>query len=103
MTASEPLPTWDEMTDLDKGAAISYLYRCDLIGIKAAAANYAAEYFDDPRLVALGATPEASAHALVIAERAFEDLAECARLHTVAIDADAARSRARFESREVAK
>jgi hypothetical protein len=90
------------MTDLDKGAAISYIYRLDTVG-KVDAAYSPAEYFDHPALVALGAGREASVHAEAVAEEAFGDLAEVRRLHTLGIAADAERSRARFDAREVAK
>ncbi|MEU4558384.1 hypothetical protein AB0F72_08340 [Actinoplanes sp. NPDC023936] len=56
------LPTWDEMSDLDKGAALMHLHKRDYEGISYAVENYPARYLDDPRLLAL--TPrEASRHA----------------------------------------
>jgi len=98
---TKPLPTWDEMSDLDKGAAISYIYRLETVG-EGDAEHYPAEYFDDPRLVALGAGREASTHAEAVAEEGFGDLAEVRRLHTLGLAAEAERSSARFVAREEA-
>lgn len=56
------LPTWDELSDLDKGAALLHLHKRDYEGVSYAVENYPAHYLDDPRLVALDGKA-ASAHA----------------------------------------
>ncbi len=59
------LPTWDNMSDLDKGAALLHDHKRDYEGISYAVENYPARYWDDPRLTALTPT-EASAHAAAV-------------------------------------
>ena len=92
MTAETPvLPTWDEMTDLDKGAALLHLHKRDWEGADYAAENYPARYFDHPALVALGPR-EACRHAVSVegaAERAgCTGGAEYQRLYDLALVAD---------------
>jgi hypothetical protein len=60
--AANPLPTWSEMSDLDKGAAIKFGMACQSEGIAYATENYPCRFLDDPRLVALDKA-EASRHA----------------------------------------
>lgn len=60
--ALNPLPTWAEMSDLDKGAAIKFQMACESEGIAYATENYPCRYLDDPRLVALD-KEEAARHA----------------------------------------
>jgi hypothetical protein len=55
--------TWEDLSDLDKGAALVHLRHCAIEGDDDYAARYyPCRYFDDPELIAL--TPlEASRHA----------------------------------------
>jgi hypothetical protein len=56
------LPTWNELSDLDKGAALLHLHKRDYEGASYAVENYPARYLDDPRLTALDSRA-ASGHA----------------------------------------
>lgn len=47
------LPTWDQMTDLDKGALIMFAHKVEYEGYEYAAENYPVNYLEDPRLTAL--------------------------------------------------
>jgi hypothetical protein len=47
------LPTWDEMSDLDKGAALMHLHKREWEGTSYAVENYPVRYFDDPHLTNL--------------------------------------------------
>lgn len=59
------LPCWEDMTDLDKGAALLHDHKREDEGVEYAVENYPARYWNDPRLTAL--TPaEASAHAATV-------------------------------------
>ena len=86
------LPTWAQMSDLDKGTALLHLNKCASEGSNYAAENYPARYFDHPALTAL--TPEeACQHALSLeddADQAWRD-GEAMRLYDLALDADHAR------------
>ena len=62
MRALNPLPTWDEMSDLDKGAAIKFGMACESEGVGYATENYPCRFLEDPRLVALD-KDEAARHA----------------------------------------
>lgn len=59
------LPTWDEMTDVDKGCALLHLWKRDAEGASYAVENYPAQYLDDPRLVALDGR-DACRHAVTV-------------------------------------
>lgn len=67
---AEPLPVWEQMSEVDRGAALMHLHKVDYEGRSYAVENYPARYFDDLRLVAL-APVQACAHAAQ-----FERLAE---------------------------
>lgn len=86
------LPTWEQMTDLDKGAALLHLAKCANEGTEYATSDYPAAYFDHPALLALD-PKAASEHA----QGLFEDDddawntvggEEHARLYDLALDAD---------------
>ena len=65
MSTNEPtttLPTWDEMSDLDKGAALLHAWKRDWEGPAYAVENYPAEYLENPVLMRLD-DREASRHA----------------------------------------
>ncbi|MDG4792111.1 hypothetical protein O7626_40565 [Micromonospora sp. WMMD1102] len=47
------LPSWAEMSDLDKGAALLHLHKREYEGAGYAVENYPVKYFDDPRLTSL--------------------------------------------------
>lgn len=91
--ASPALPGWDDMSDLDKGAALLHTHKREYEGAEYAVENYPARYFDDPALTAL--SPEdASAHAAKVdpgpqhIRLAAEDYQ---RLYDLALDAHDAR------------
>lgn len=48
------LPTWEQMSDVDKGAALLYLRKIEVEGREYAREEYPAEYIGDPALNALG-------------------------------------------------
>ncbi len=85
---SAELPGWDEMTDLDKGAALLHIHKREWEGADYAVKNYPARYFNHPALTALS-REEASAHAGALAE-GLPDLwsDEHFRLYDTALDAD---------------
>jgi hypothetical protein len=79
------LPTWDELSDLDKGAALLHIHKRDYEGISYAVENYPARYLDDPRLTALSSR-EASRHAAQFCDQAEAlDTAEYERLYDAAL------------------
>jgi hypothetical protein len=96
------LPTWAEMTDLDKGAALLHLHKRDWEGEDYAEENYPARYFDHPALTAL-TEREACRHAVSVedaAERAGALRgAEYERLYDLALAADHARWEAEYKAR----
>jgi hypothetical protein len=63
------LPTWDEMSDVDKGAALLHLHKRDSEGADYAVENYPVVYYDDPRLTALESR-EACRHAVSVSRDA---------------------------------
>ena len=63
MRALNPLPTWTEMSDLDKGAAIKFDMACESEGNDYATEHYPCQFLEDPRLVTLD-KEEAARHAL---------------------------------------
>ncbi len=82
------LPTWDEMTDLDKGAALMHLHKREYEGGDYAVENYPAEYHDHPALVALSPW-YASGHAAGLEDEAERlDSTEDERLYELALWAD---------------
>lgn len=97
MTTSN-LPTWHEMSDLDKGAALLHAHKRSREGSRYAVEHYPAEYFDHPALLALD-EKEASAHAVKVTggyNAACDRFGwqEVGRLYDQALDAD----RARFQA-----
>jgi hypothetical protein len=52
-TPTANLPTWEEMSDLDKGAALLHDRKREHEGVTYAVENYPVKYFDDPRLTVL--------------------------------------------------
>lgn len=89
--ADTNLPTWAQMTDLDKGAALLHLHKRDWEGIEYAEEDYPARYFDHPALVALS-EHEACQHAVSVGGGAENAGAlrdgEYERLYDLALDAD---------------
>lgn len=87
------LPDWDDMTDLDRGAALMFLWKCYWERSYAYARdNYPATYINDPRLLALDAR-DACRHASAVAgsHREAEERwgsAETQRLYDLALDHD---------------
>lgn len=91
---TDNLPTWDEMSDLDKGAALLHAHKRGREGARYAVEHYPAEYFDHPALLALDAK-DASAHAVKVtggynAACARFGWQEAGRLYDMALDADRA-------------
>jgi hypothetical protein len=85
------LPTWAQMTDLDKGAALLHLHKRDWEGEEYAIDNYPARYFDHPALTALKPR-EACRHAVSVEPDADDagalKMPEYERLYDLALDAD---------------
>lgn len=97
--ADRTLPIWDEMSDLDKGAALLHAAKAENEGDDYAREEYPVEYFDHPALLALD-TAAACVHALKVtggAEDVFDQLGvvEWDRLYELALAADVERIRAR--------
>jgi hypothetical protein len=96
------LPTWAEMSDLDKGAALLHLHKRNWEGDEYAVDNYPARYFDHPALTALSER-EACRHAVSVEDDAEWSGAlrgaEYERLYTLALDADHARWEAERKAR----
>lgn len=97
------LPQWDDMTDLDKGAALMHAWKVDCEGVDYATSDYPCEYFDDARLCALHEA-DASRHARLVAgswdevgDRIGWD--EVERLYETAVRADGERVRAALAER----
>ena len=95
------LPTWAQMTDLDKGAALLHLHKREWEGVEYAIENYPARYFDHPALVAL--TPlQACRHAASVEDDADGAGAlggdEYGRLYDLALDADQKRWEAEHDN-----
>lgn len=59
------LPTWDEMTDVDKAVALGHVWKRENEGASYAVENYPAEYVDHPALVDLD-EDEACDHAKTV-------------------------------------
>lgn len=84
------LPTWDEMSDLDKGAALLHLYKCESEGTEYADEHYPTRYLEDPALVALD-EEDASEHAQGLFPKDVFDVLgaqEYDRLYDLALDAE---------------
>ena len=94
------LPTWDEMSDLDKGAALLHVWKRDWEGVGYAIENYPARYFDDPALTGLSPR-EACQHAYDVTQ-GHDDIVmhvgshEHERLYDLALDADRKRTRSQL-------
>jgi hypothetical protein len=93
---ADPLPGWNDLSDLDKGAALLHQHKREWEGAEYAESDYPCRYFDHPALTALGPL-EASRHAASL-EPAVARLLEAtegddwyARLYDAALDADRAR------------
>lgn len=82
------LPTWNEMSDLDKGAALMHLHKRDWEGASYAVEHYPVQYFDSAQLTGLGRR-EACRHAAGF-QREADALtpAEHERLYNLAYDED---------------
>jgi hypothetical protein len=95
------LPGWDEMTDLDKGAALMHLHKREWEGEEYAESDYPCRYFDHPALVALSPLG-ASRHAAGLYDEAdaltARDPQEHGRLYDAALAADDARRKAEREA-----
>lgn len=64
------LPSWDDLSDLDKGAALMFLAKVENECYEYAVENYPVKYIEDPRLTALSVLD-----ACAYTEK-FEDLIE---------------------------
>lgn len=88
MADTTNLPTWDEMSDLDKGAALLHDHKRDTEGGEYATEHYPCRYIEDSRLTALD-EEDASDHAAEVCgfdvfERIGAD--EYHRLYDLALD-----------------
>jgi hypothetical protein len=82
------LPSWDEMSDLDKGAALMHAHKRDWEGVSYAVENYPAAYLDHPALIALD-EKAASGHAAEVTDGWDDwDPDEVARLYDLACYTD---------------
>lgn len=91
------LPGWDDLSDLDKGAALLHVWKRKWEGGPYAQENYPARYFDHPDLLALDRF-YACRHAVQAAgyhDEAWDRLGEQEhqRLYNLALDADTRRHR----------
>jgi hypothetical protein len=88
MSNETTLPTWDEMSDLDKGAALMHAWKRYREGTSYAVAHYPVRYFDHPALLALD-DKAACDHAAKVSKgwQAWEDN-EFDRLYDLALYAD---------------
>jgi hypothetical protein len=98
------LPTWDKMSELDRGAVLLHLWKREREGASYAVSDYPAEFFNDPQLTALGPA-DACRHAVYVIgsySRACDLLGddEVAALYELALTADRDRvlTRLRAES-----
>ena len=88
MNTSSNLPTWDEMSDLDKGCAALHLWKRESEGAAYAVQHYPARYLDDERLKALDFVA-ASRHAVSVRAQANAlDAEEWGRLYDLALEAE---------------
>jgi hypothetical protein len=100
---TDSLPTWAQMTDLDKGAALLHLHKREWEGDDYAVSDYPARYFDNPALLAL--TPMQACRHAVSVERDADDAGalkppEYDRLYEMALAADRARMRAEMAAEQ---
>jgi hypothetical protein len=85
---SSTLPQWDDLSDLDRGAALLHIHKRDYEGREYAIENYPARYFDHPALTALDAI-DASDHAATLETTALDlEPGEYERLYDLALAAD---------------
>lgn len=88
-----PLPSWEQMTDLDRGAALLHLHKRRVEGAAYAVEEYPVSYFDHPALLALD-DEDACDHAagLECQGASFNKLGadEYHRLYDMALDAERA-------------
>lgn len=91
LATEEPdLPSWDDLSDLDKGAALLHLHKREWEGGDYAEEHYPARFFDHPALTVMWPR-EASRFAASLEENA-EDLSpdEHKRLYDLALNAERA-------------
>jgi len=89
--AGVKLPVWEEMSDLDKGAALMHLLKRDWEGAEYAESDYPCRYLDNPALTALSPL-DASRHAMSLGsnEGMWESLGETEyeRLYYLALESE---------------
>ncbi|WP_049562255.1 hypothetical protein [Nonomuraea sp. SBT364] len=98
MTNPPALPTWETMTDLDKGCALLHLAKVESDGSAYARQHYPARYLSHPVLKALDKAAACDHAASLFADGidgAYERLGgdEADRLYDLALDADRGMSR----------
>jgi len=86
------LSAWDEMSDLDKGAALLHVWKCSWEGVSYAGREYPARYLESPVLMALDRVA-ANKHARAVtggwdAINNRIGVAEAERLYDAALEAD---------------
>ncbi|MEU4229402.1 hypothetical protein AB0F17_34340 [Nonomuraea sp. NPDC026600] len=93
MPDTSPLPTWDDMPDADKGAALVHLAKMETEGRAYAREHYPARYLIDPALKALD-KQAASDHAESLFTNGTDDAVdllgenEVDRLYDLALDCE---------------
>jgi hypothetical protein len=87
-TRSSTLPTWDEMSDLDKGCAAMHLWKREREGAAYAVEHYPARFLDDERLKALDSVAASRHAASVRAQASALSAEEWGRLYDLALEAD---------------
>lgn len=80
------LPAWDQMSDLDKGAALMHAWKRSWEGPSYATEHYPTRYLDNPTLVALSEA-EACKHTVRVTKGWKDwDIDEVSRLYDLALD-----------------
>jgi len=95
------LPRWDDLSDLDKGAALLHQHKREWEGPEYAESDYPCRYFDHPALTGLTSLAQCRHAASLDQEGAKLSLtngSEYERLYNLALDADRARRDAEREA-----
>jgi hypothetical protein len=87
------LPTWTDMSDLDKGAALMHAWKRSWEGPSYATEHYPTRYFEDPALLALSEA-DACKHTVRVTKGWKDwDTDEVDRLYEAALTAAADKAR----------
>jgi len=88
MNTESNLPSWDEMSDLDKGAALMHAWKRFREGLPYAVEYYPVRYFDHPALLSLDEKAACGHAARVTKGWCDLDVTEFDRLYDLALYAD---------------